>query len=129
VAWWLQQKLAMIRTDWVRSINRGHIMRVALHCCIGAVPCPCAAAVQSVSPVTVSHSHVWVCLLPATAACHCPYWPLFSAGTENVPQECQEEVWQFLIKRGKNINANIPLGAQRQHSAPQLLLLLLLLRF
>lgn len=29
---------------------------------------------------------------------------------ENVPDECQEEVYQYIITRGKNINANIPLG-------------------
>ncbi|KAF8068300.1 hypothetical protein HT031_001987 [Scenedesmus sp. PABB004] len=29
---------------------------------------------------------------------------------ESVPEECQEEVYQFMITRGKNINANIPLA-------------------
>jgi hypothetical protein len=31
---------------------------------------------------------------------------------EDVPDECQEDVYQFMITRGKNINANIPLGEQ-----------------
>jgi hypothetical protein len=30
---------------------------------------------------------------------------------EEVPEACQEEVNQFMIARGKNINANLPLGA------------------
>lgn len=37
-------------------------------------------------------------------------WVLVAA--ENVPDECQEDVYQFMITRGKNINANIPLGEQ-----------------
>jgi hypothetical protein len=36
---------------------------------------------------------------------------------EEVPEECQEDVYQFMITRGKNINANIPLGEQQQSSA------------
>jgi hypothetical protein len=29
---------------------------------------------------------------------------------EVVPEECQNEVYDFMIVRGKNINANLPLG-------------------
>lgn len=38
-------------------------------------------------------------------ACTCMYAP-----TETVPEECQGEVYDFMIVRGKNINANLPLG-------------------
>lgn len=40
---------------------------------------------------------------------------------ETVPDECQEDVYQFMITRGKNINANLPLGeeqAQQQLARP-----------
>lgn len=33
-----------------------------------------------------------------------------SQDAETVPEECQAEVQEFMIVRGKNINANIPLG-------------------
>lgn len=37
---------------------------------------------------------------------------LGNAPAETVPDECQEDVYQYLITRGKNINANIPLGTE-----------------
>lgn len=33
---------------------------------------------------------------------------------ETVPEECRDEVYNFMIVRGKNINANIPLGESHQ---------------
>jgi hypothetical protein len=38
---------------------------------------------------------------------------MFLRAAETVPDECQEDVYQFMITRGKNINANIPLGEQQ----------------
>jgi hypothetical protein len=43
-----------------------------------------------------------------------------SLAAENVPDECQEDVYQFMITRGKNINANIPLGEQLVQPADSL---------
>jgi hypothetical protein len=35
---------------------------------------------------------------------------LHLCAAEVVPEECQSEVYDFMIVRGKNINANLPLG-------------------
>ncbi|WIA10935.1 hypothetical protein OEZ85_011100 [Tetradesmus obliquus] len=39
---------------------------------------------------------------------------------ETVPDECQEDVYQFMITRGKNINANLPLAKACQADAEKL---------
>eukprot|EP00882_Tetradesmus_deserticola_P009845 GHRQ01010403.1.p1 GENE.GHRQ01010403.1~~GHRQ01010403.1.p1 ORF type:complete len:576 (+),score=223.19 GHRQ01010403.1:287-2014(+) len=41
-------------------------------------------------------------------------------GAENVPDDCQEDVYQFMITRGKNINANIPLAKACKADAEKL---------
>eukprot|EP00775_Hariotina_reticulata_P012795 gene12795-12923_t len=41
-------------------------------------------------------------------------------GAELVPEDCQEEVYQFIIIRGKNINANIPLARACKADADKL---------
>lgn len=46
----------------------------------------------------------------------CVWLVLSSAPAETVPEECQNEVHDFMIVRGKNINANLPLGKGSTHA-------------
>jgi hypothetical protein len=40
-------------------------------------------------------------------------------GAETVPEDCQNEVYEFMIVRGKNINANLPLGKPHEQQQKQ----------